>query len=846
MALTNAEKQRRYRLKLKLDPAKNAEAKKKHLERYHANKKLVKDMTEREHRSAKRKWKNANKKRRERQKTAQQIMDTTPPSSPQPGPLVSPRSRGRRQIRRDRSAMYRKNIKLQEELEKIKRRCSKYKKRYQRVKNSIKDADQVNKLNQNKYSTLSNAIKDRYKSLKSVKEKKALKQLFQGEGISKSKMKIAIVRETLGIDQIKALKGQHSLEKIRLVDKIKNYFVRDDVSRATAGKRETVTSKKLKMQKRYLLDTMKNLFCSFKRENPELRCSYSYFIKNRPFYIKPPSIAGRETCLCKIHTNAQYMVNALHKTKVIAHTNMNDLIASTVCSTYNQTCMTGNCKDCKTKQLLYRETTENLRLVKWNQWIRKSETIEKSDKKIKVTKNVKEIVEGTVEELIENFKQALVQLKKHIYNIKVQYKSYRAAIDNLEKNEIVLHVDFSENYNCKHFEEVQSHHFGGSRKQVTLHTGVMYTKPEGHNKPTVNSFCTISENNSHNPASIWAHLHPILSDIQHNNPHINTIHFFSDGPATQYRQKQNFYFISHRIFREYYIIRVTWNFFEAGHRKGAADGVGGYLKRTADGKVAAGSDISNAEDFFYTLKELSKVRLYLVTDSDIQNVEKVLPKNLVPLQGTMQVHQVFTDTLGELQYRDLSCFCQRGFCSCMNPKTYLPVPAPVIDTLKEDVPLDGLDEEIVLDDISNIVAAPRKTYYNTVYSSSSSSDDLPLASLNQPSVSNIKEMQQIEKENVHPTKIYDGVHVLVKVSSVKNKHYTYLGVAKSEVDDEGDVKIMFYKTLDNTGKRFKAIETDISYEPYENIVEIVPNPKTVVKGKRVFFNFDKPLNVFEK
>lgn len=150
-------------------------------------------------------------------------------------------------------------------------------------------------------------------------------------------MKIAIVRETLGIDQMKVLKRQQdSSKKIRLVDNIRNYFVRDDVSRATAGKRETVTSKKLKMQKRYLLDTMKNLFCSFKRENLELRCSYSYFIKNRPFYIKPPSIAGRETCLCKIHTNAQYMINALYKTKVIAHTHMNDLIASTVCSTYTK------------------------------------------------------------------------------------------------------------------------------------------------------------------------------------------------------------------------------------------------------------------------------------------------------------------------------------------------------------------------------------------------------------------------------------------------------------------------------------------------------------------------------
>ncbi|KAI8441233.1 hypothetical protein MSG28_014882, partial [Choristoneura fumiferana] len=60
-----------------------------------------------------------------------------------------------------------------------------------------------------------------------------------------------------------------------------------------------------------------------------------------------------------------------------------------------------------------------------------------------------------------------------------------------------------------------------------------------------------------------------------------------------------------------------------------------------------------------------------------------------------------------------------------------------------------------------------------------------------------------------------------------DKHYTYLGVAKSEVNEEGDVKIMFYKTVDKTGKIFKAVETDISYEPYDNILEIVPNPKIV-------------------
>ena len=62
-------------------------------------------------------------------------------------------------------------------------------------------------------------------------------------------------------------------------------------------------------------------------------------------------------------------------------------------------------------------------------------------------------MEGTDKELIEAFEKILTQLKKHIYNIKIQYKWYRAAVDGLEENEVLLHIDFSENYSCKCFEE---------------------------------------------------------------------------------------------------------------------------------------------------------------------------------------------------------------------------------------------------------------------------------------------------------------------------------------------------------------------------------------------------------
>ncbi|CAH2009759.1 unnamed protein product [Acanthoscelides obtectus] len=328
MALTPAKKQRRYRLKLKLDPVKNDEAKRKHLERYHAKEKLVKDMTEREHRAANRRWKIANKKRRERQ----QLVENTPPSTPRSGTPDSPRCRGRKR----------------EELERLENKCNKYKKRYQRVRQHRINPDN------NKYSTLSNDIRVHYKGLTTVKEKRALRQVFHGEAISKSKMKTAIVRGTFSIDQLK--RKLTLSNKSGLVGKIMEFFNRDDVSRAIAGKRETVTYKKC---------------------------------------------------------------------------------------------------------------------------VRKCEVIERSSNKVKITKNVKEIVEGTVPELTGRFNKTLRELKKHIFNITTQYGSYRDAMDNLKTDEIVLHIDFSENYSCKCFEEVQCHHFGGSRKRVTLHTGVMYTKTEG-------------------------------------------------------------------------------------------------------------------------------------------------------------------------------------------------------------------------------------------------------------------------------------------------------------------------------------------------------------------------------
>lgn len=138
-----------------------------------------------------------------------------------------------------------------------------------------------------------------------------------------------------------------------------------------------------------------------------------------------------------------------------------------------------------------------------------------------VKKISKEKIIAPITVLANKFQEEMNHFKKHTYNIRKQYDAYRCCIDNLQKNEAVIHVDFSENYNCKMAEEVQAHHYGASKNQITLHTGVLYY---GTTKE-VTSFCTVSSYNKQDPSAIWAHLTPIMKMIKETEPNIDTLHF---------------------------------------------------------------------------------------------------------------------------------------------------------------------------------------------------------------------------------------------------------------------------------------------------------------------------------
>lgn len=90
-------------------------------------------------------------------------------------------------------------------------------------------------------------------------------------------------------------------QRIKAVDRklrrmIVNFNIRDDNSRATAGKKETVTKNKVKKQKRFLLNTVSNLYRLFKKEC-SVPCSLAYFAKMRPFYVMFASVNASISCI---------------------------------------------------------------------------------------------------------------------------------------------------------------------------------------------------------------------------------------------------------------------------------------------------------------------------------------------------------------------------------------------------------------------------------------------------------------------------------------------------------------------------------------------------------------------
>ncbi|CAG9814469.1 unnamed protein product [Phaedon cochleariae] len=835
------ERERERRRKIREDPVKKEEQKEKERQKYMKQKqdkikKTVDDMTPRELRQIRKKWKENSKNYRLKKKRAEMErslleLNTPPVSSdeenrPANVDVSIQRQVGRKIANRNKVKRYRDRKNAERKMQDLKRKSESYKKKYYRLLektkqeknhktidtdltpltkvNMLLDASQIesSKVEEVKKSLIFGEVVQQqlvntYQELKSDQKKQIFKKILDGKVIKKYKLrtKLSTVMkfrkssnfDNKDISSFERKKGKHTQRTEIIKQKIKDFLEQEDNSRVCPGKKEFVKKNKVKKQKRFLSNTLKNLYHKFLHAYPNLKMSYKFFCLARPFYIKPMRVCDRDTCKCITHANMELIIQSLYVNNVVFGKTPNDMVKDICCSSYAPDCLLRKCKNCENAKPHFKEYNEN-DIIQYFQWIylkqnyfnKKTQTVKQTRKIAKQPKEVK------ASELVTIFMKNLPIFLSHEGRISHQHQSISELKKVLKANEIIIHCDFSENYSLKYAEEIQSFHFGGARQQISLHTVVVYSK-DGSNTVT-KSYCTLSESLHHGPAAIWAHLQPILKEYTENG--IDIIHFLSDSPATQYRNKQMFSFITNHFMEHFPEVKnVSWNYHEAGHGKGAPDGIGGVCKRTADRIVAQGKDISNFESLVNILGECCPgIVFHVINSKDIDTFASIIDKqSLLAFKGTLKVHQV-KPVKKKLWLRSLSCFTCRDFCNHFHLGSL--VYKDVSSSAESD---EDFDEDLPLSDLFKNKSAE---------SDEDSDEDLPLSDLfkNKPKI----KFSDVYSDDEAPTcsypssRVKTGDYVLISLQSANKKlvdYYRYVAVCQSDYED-GEIKVAFLKLSD--------------------------------------------------
>lgn len=459
-----------------------------------------------------------------------------------------------------------------------------------------------------------------------------------------AKYRMRLVRSSNKLGNKRQIPKKPKCKKVQEMRKVVQEFLcQDEYSRLTSGKKDTITRRKVKQQIRFLNDSLLNLHKVFVNKSG-VNISYETFRRYRPFWVLFPKVDTRYTCLCAIHANNNFIIRSLYNAKIIPYRSITNLLKDLCCNnTLSVACLENKCFGCKDKTLQCNRFNVH-DTVSFERWITKTVSVVVKNTTKQCRKTIKEKVQTTKKSLLEQLNLNLPTLRNHVANMLHQIKSIQLIKQNLSSVEGLLHIDFSENYNCKYGQEVQSAHFGGSKSQLSLHTSVYYNTDldPPNNYTNTTSFCTVSENLRHDPTVICVHLIAIIKRIKELSPNLQTLHIFSDGPLTQYRNKSMFFLLATLLSKEFSVTSIIWHFSERGHGKGAPDGVGGCIKRICDSHVAKGNDVSCLDDLMTCLSVNCKgIEVYKIDESKIPNIDQSLNESATrPFKGTLKIHQV--------------------------------------------------------------------------------------------------------------------------------------------------------------------------------------------------------------
>lgn len=414
------------------------------------------------------------------------------------------------------------------------------------------------------------------------------------------------------------------------------------------------------------------VYALFKRQYPEIKMKLTTFWSLKPKYVRIQARSKMLQCTCDICENIELLMLCVASSMARHGIDIPEVMRrgsqqgsrsrriglATLCdkTLHNPACLDRQCPDCGVQlisNLLTPWKNDMPEVLKWLKW----ENVATEINNKTVNRLTKVGKTGTRGELVAELGVQLQSFGRHCFIERSQTLAYKDCISNFGADEVVVVVDYAENYTCLRQGEAQSAYY--SRNQVTVHPMVASVFKD--NKRIRDSVVILSDDLKHDAGSVYHMMQTFMMHIEVHYPTVRKIVVWSDGGPGHYKSAKPFYNVSKSFDSKRF--SLVWNFFGSRHGKGSADGesavVKSFLARQAQDPAVL---IDSAMDAYTALCRSERHitdgdslrHFYLLKAEDV--VRQGISVNTIP--GTRKLHQMIAGASpNTIIYRSLSCYC---------------------------------------------------------------------------------------------------------------------------------------------------------------------------------------------
>lgn len=346
------------------------------------------------------------------------------------------------------------------------------------------------------------------------------------------------------------------------------------------------------------------------------------------------SSGTHSVCVCKYHENVKLMISALKSSsELLSH--YRNCISEIICESPTDECHLLNCKNCpgldKFKTLarsILAETYEDDENIMYSEWTN-------------TDRSSLETLLKTPEEFVDHLCNKLKVLIPHSFITKKQFDFISEKKESLSEGEVLIHLDFSENYSFVVQNAVQEFHWNND--QATIHPFLAYFKRNGILEHL--TFFIISDCLKHDTEAVHVFIGKFIEFLKQEVPTVSKTIYLSDGAPSQYKNRYNFANIAEH--KTDFGIPCEWHFYSTSQGKGAHDGIGGTLKRMAAteslSRVNQDQILSPKDLYNFAVSTQTKMTFCYVENSEYLIAKEKLKNrrdNCKAIPGISKLHSV--------------------------------------------------------------------------------------------------------------------------------------------------------------------------------------------------------------